>query len=118
MRSVKRRWAGARLLATNIVRVRRFRLLRFRLITFGLYEPHALYRRRVFARPWRQVNPRVAWLLLWRTAAYSRWLAEMEAVRQSGPAGWWQHRLEPAAYERLRQWIDAENTPPPGSAIE
>ncbi len=111
MRPIRTRRCHIRLLASNIARTRRLHLLRFRLATFGLYEPHPLYGRRVFLHPWWQVNPRVAWLLFWRTAAYSRWLAEMEAATQKGQPGWWAHRLKRADYERLRAWMDAENAP-------
>jgi len=106
-----RRWASLRLLLTNIGQARRYRLLRFRLITFGLYEPHPLYGRRVFAHPRWQVNPRVAWLLLHRMPAYSRWLAEMQANAQGGAMGWWEHRLGPEGAARLRAWMNAENAP-------
>jgi hypothetical protein len=115
-----RRFYG-RLLAANIVRAWRFRLLQFRLVTFGLYEPHPFYGFRVFAHPSWQVNPRVAWLLVRHLAAYSRWLAEMEAVTQRGAAGWWEHHLPRADYTRLRAWIAAENAPPaalPGEDVE
>lgn len=109
MQSIRGRWTGARLLALNVARARRWHLLRFRLLTFGLYEPHPWYGRRVFAHPWWQVNPRVAWHLLRRVPSYSRWLAEMEAAAQEGPDGWWQQQAGAAGYERLRAWIDAEN---------
>ncbi|HEU5368920.1 MAG TPA: hypothetical protein VFU69_10665 [Ktedonobacterales bacterium] len=109
MQSIRGRWTGARLLALNVARARRWHLLRFRLLTFGLYEPHPWYGRRVFAHPWWQVNPRVAWLLVRRAPSYSRWLAEMEAAAQEGPDGWWQQQAGAAGYERLRAWIDAEN---------
>ena len=98
-----------RLLLKNIVRAGRFRLLRFRLLTFGLYEPHPLYGRRVFAHPRWQVNPRVAWLLLRHTPSYGRWLLEMEVVARDGAAGWWEHHTGPEGASRLRAWIDAEN---------
>jgi hypothetical protein len=106
---VKTRQSTARLLRTNIARARQMRLLRFRLITFGLYEPSALYGRRVFAHPSWQVNPRVAWLLLRRAPAYGRWLAEMEAVAAEGASGWWDERAGSEGAARLRAWMDAEN---------
>ena len=101
----------ARLLLKNIARARRFRLLRFRLLTFGLYEAHWLYGRRVFAHPRWQVNPRVAWLLLRHTPSYGRWLVEMETVERAGATGWWAHHAGPEGAANLRAWIDAENTP-------
>ena len=97
-------------LLKNIARARRFRLLRFRLLTFGLYEPHPLYGRRVFAHPRWQVNPRVAWLLLRHTPSYGRWLVEMEAVARDGAAGWWEQYAGPEGASRLRAWMDAENS--------
>ncbi len=110
MSASQKRWASSRLLAANIRRARRFRLLRFRLATFGLFEPHPLYGRRAFSHPWWQVNPRVAWLLLRHTPAYGRWLAEMEATARGGAAGWWEHRAGPAGAGRLRAWISATNS--------
>ncbi len=98
-----------RFLLRNLLGLWQFRLLRFRLITFGLYEPHPLYGGRVIARPTWQVNPRVAWLLLCRTPAYAGWLAEMEAVKQGGAAGWWERRVGSEGIARLRAWMDAEN---------
>ena len=111
MRPIKSGWTGARLLALNVARARRWHLLRFRLVTYGLYEAHRWYGRRVFAHPWWQVNPRVAWLLARRAGSYSRWLAEMETVARRGADGWWQERVSQADYERLRAWMDAENAP-------
>ena len=98
-------------LLENIARARRYRLLRFRLLTFGLYEPHWLYGRRVFAHPRWQVNPRVVWLLLRHTPSYGRWLVEMEAVARNGAAGWWEHHAGPEGTASLRAWMDAENIP-------
>lgn len=98
-------------LLKNIARARRYRLLRFRLLTFGLYEPHWLYGRRVFAHPRWQVNPRVVWLLLRHTPSYGRWLVEMEAVARNGAAGWWEHHAGPEGTASLRAWMDAENIP-------
>ncbi len=109
MRSVRRYWGGLRLLVTNIARTRRFHLLRFRLATFGLYEPHPWYGRRVFLHPWWQVNPRVARLLFRRLGAYGCWLVEMETIADGGQPGWWAQRVAQADYERLRAWINAEN---------
>jgi hypothetical protein len=109
MRRIRTGWTGARLLALNIARAWRWHLLRFRLVTFGLYEPHPWYGRRVFTHPWWQVNPRVAWLLLRRARSYSRWLAEMEAPARQDQPGWWRQQAGPVGYERLRAWIDAEN---------
>ena len=116
MQSIRMAWTAARQLATNILRARRAHLLRFRLATFGLYEPHPWYGRRIFAHPWWQVNPRVAWLLFRRTAAYSRWLVEMEAATRGDGPGWWEQQAGLARYARLRAWIDAANTPPATSA--
>ena len=99
-----------RLLLRNIARARRFRLLRFRLLTFGLYEPHPLYGRRVFAHPRWQVNPRVAWLLLRHTPSYGRWLVEMEAAARDGAMGWWEQCAGLEGASRLRAWMDAENS--------
>jgi len=112
MHAAQGRGSALRLLAANILRARRFRLLRFRLATFGLYEAHALYGRRVFRHPWWQVNPRVAWLLLRHTRAYGRWLAEMEATAQGGAAGWWEERAGSTDAGRLRAWIAAANAAP------
>ncbi len=109
MRTVKTRWAAARLLALNIARASRLHLLHFRLVTFGLYEPRSHGKRQMSPR-WWQVNPRVAWLLLRHTAAYARWLAEMQAASREGQPGWWQQRAGPAGYERLRAWMAGENT--------
>ncbi|HEU5199467.1 MAG TPA: hypothetical protein VFU32_07510 [Ktedonobacterales bacterium] len=99
-----------RALLKNIARARRFRLLRFRLLTFGLYEPHPLYGRRVFTHPRWQMNPRVAWLLLRHTTSYGRWLVEMETVARDGAAGWWEYQAGPEGASRLREWMDAENS--------
>ncbi len=97
-------------LLRNIARARRFRLLWFRLLTFGLYEPHSLYGRRVFAHPRWQMNPRVAWLLLRHTPSYGRWLVEMETIARDGAAGWWERQAGPEGVSRLRDWMDAENS--------
>ncbi len=107
---VSKRQDMLRLLRTNIARARRFRLLRFRLITFGLYEPSALYGWRVFTHPWWQVNPRVAWLLLRHTPSYGRWLAEIEATAQCGALGWWEQRAGSEGATHLQAWIDVENS--------
>jgi len=104
-----RRQSTLRLLLRNIRRARQMRLLRFRLITFGLYEPSALYGRRMFAHPSWQVNPRVAWLLARRMSSYSHWLAEMETLAERGAAGWWDERAGSEGAARLRAWMDAEN---------
>jgi hypothetical protein len=104
-------WGGARLLATNIIIARRWRLLRFRLVTFGLYEPHRWYRHQGGTHRWWQINPRVAWLLFRRIPAYSRWLVEMEATTRLGQPGWWEQHAGSAEHERLRAWIEAENAP-------
>ena len=113
MRAPQKRHTSLRLLLANISRTRRVRLLRFRLITFGLYEPSPLYGRRIAAHPSWQVNPRVAWLLARHTLAYSRWLAEMEAVERDGAAGWWEQRAAPEGAARFRAWIAAQNEQPP-----
>lgn len=97
-------------LLKNIARARRFRLLWFRLLTFGLYEPHPLYGRRVFAHPRWQANPRVAWLLLRHAPSYGRWLVEMETIADDGAAGWWERQAGPEGASRLRDWMDAENS--------
>ena len=98
-------------LLKNIARARRFRLLRFRLLTFGLYEPHWLYGRRVFAHPRWQVNPRVVLLLLRHTPSYGRWLREMEVAARDGAAGWWEHSAGSEGAAGLRAWMDGENNP-------
>src|SRR5262249_25023696 len=116
MSAIKMPWTTARLLAINVLRARRVHLLRFRLATFGLYEPHPWYGRRVFAHPGWQVNPRVARLLLRRAGSYSRWLAEMQAATQQDGPGWWQQQAGPAGYARLRAWVDAANAPSASSA--
>jgi hypothetical protein len=109
VRSVSMNWVGVRLLVKNLARAWQLHLLRFRLVTFGLYEPHPLYGRRVFLHPWWQINPRVAWLLLRRAAAYGRWLAEMEAATQRGQTDWWTYRVGQQGAQHLRAWMDAEN---------
>jgi hypothetical protein len=112
LRRVRLGWSAARLLARNIARARRWHLLRFRLVTFGVYEPHPWYGRQVAAHRWWQVNPRVVWLLVRRTAAYGRWLVEMQAVARAGQSSWWERQAGPAGYACLRAWMDAENAPP------
>ncbi len=118
MRTARMGWAAARLVAINIARAWRWHLLRFRLTTFGIYEPYPWYGRQMVAHRWWQVNPRVAWLLFRRTAAYGRWLVEMETATRAGQPGWWEQQAGPAEYGRLRAWMDAENGPPLAASDE
>jgi len=112
LRTIRMQWAILHLLALNIARAWRWRLLRFRLLTYGVYEAHPWYGRQAAAHRWWQVNPRVAWLLFRHATAYGRWLVEMGAAMQAGQPGWWEQQAGPAGYERLRAWMDAENGPP------
>jgi hypothetical protein len=76
------------LLLIHGARLARGGVLRWRLETFGLYMPSYPNR-----RPWWRVNGRAFRLLLAHGGAYAEWLAEMEAVRRGGAAGWWRARL-------------------------
>lgn len=77
-------------LIRHLYRVWRAGQLRFRLETFGAYYPSTAYQR----SPW-QVSPSVIWLLMQRSASYSRWVVEMERIRREGPSGWWDRYREP-----------------------
>jgi len=75
------------------------RALRWRLETFGLYMPSLPE-----ARPWWRINVGAALALLRQLPGYSRWLAEMRALRQAGAGGWWHARARTGA-EDWERWL-------------
>jgi hypothetical protein len=95
------------LLLLHGARLARGGVLRWRLETFGLYMPSYPNR-----RPWWRVNGRAVRLLLAHGGAYAGWLAEMEALRRGGAAGWWRARSGRHT-DTLAAYVARQNDVPP-----